>query len=78
MADLGAFFVTPDPSRPLPMMVFILGTDTPKEAMYAWFGPAFLARGYSVLFFDGPGQGLTPRRPPYMPYYPAVRRLRWR
>jgi hypothetical protein len=40
--------------------------------MYGWYGPAFMARNYSVLFFDGPGQGLTPRRPPYMPFYPAV------
>ena len=46
--------------------------DTPKEVMYGWYGPAFMARNYSVLFFDGPGQGLTPRRPPYMPFYPAV------
>lgn len=32
-ADLNAFFATPDPGAQLPLMVFILGTDTPKESM---------------------------------------------
>ena len=40
---------------------------------FEWFGPAFMARNYSVLFFDGPGQGLTARTEPFMPFYPAVR-----
>ena len=33
---LSAVFITPDPSRPLPLVTFILGTDTPKESMFLW------------------------------------------
>ncbi|EFN56911.1 hypothetical protein CHLNCDRAFT_51708 [Chlorella variabilis] len=71
--SLSAEFITPDPSRALPVIVFILGTDTPKEAMYSWYGPPLVQQNYSLLIFDGPGQGSTPYKPEHMPFYAKAR-----
>ena len=68
--DLPGVFVTPDPSRKLPLVVLNTGTDYPKEAIFTFGGSQSLENGYAVLAFDGPGQGLIKRTPPYMPLVP--------
>ena len=39
------------------LMVIIGGYDAPKEELYFFCAHHALIRGYSVFFFDGPGQG---------------------
>src|SRR6266699_3485860 len=46
--------------RPLPTVVACGGMDAPREIVVAREGDAFLARGFAVLSFDGPGQGESP------------------
>ncbi len=45
---------------PLPTVVACGGMDAPREIVVAREGDAFLARGFAVLAFDGPGQGEAP------------------
>lgn len=48
------------PARAAPrstLLVFCGGSDTTVEELYFFLVPAALARGYSVLTFEGPGQG---------------------
>ena len=40
-----------------------------QETFLAFAFPA-LGRGYSVLVYEGPGQGRVLKQPPYMPFYP--------
>lgn len=68
--DLPGVFVTPDPSKKLPLVILNTGTDYPKEAIFTFGGSQSLENGYAVLAFDGPGQGLIKRTPPYMPLVP--------
>jgi pimeloyl-ACP methyl ester carboxylesterase len=46
-----------DASRNGRLMVVIGGYDSPMEELYFFCGHHALSRGYSVLIFDGPGQG---------------------
>ena len=39
------------------------------------FGLEALERGYAILVYDGPGQGVVIKQPPYMPFYPAWERV---
>jgi len=68
--ELPGIFVTPDPSKKLPLVILNTGTDYPKEAIFTFGGSQSLENGYAVLAFDGPGQGLIKRTPPYMPLVP--------
>ena len=43
--------------RPRPLLILNNGSDGPISGMYLQGGAAALARGYSALLFDGPGQG---------------------
>jgi 2,6-dihydroxypseudooxynicotine hydrolase len=43
--------------RDAPLVLLIGGLDSEKEVELASFAQYFLARGNSVFFFDGPGQG---------------------
>jgi dienelactone hydrolase len=45
---------------PLPTIIACGGMDAPREIVVAREGDAFLARGFAVLAFDGPGQGEAP------------------
>ncbi|KAJ5971600.1 uncharacterized protein N7479_001518 [Penicillium vulpinum] len=48
--------------RPLPLIVQTGGFDSTQEELY-FYGPAgALPRGYAVLTFEGPGQGIVLRR----------------
>jgi 2,6-dihydroxypseudooxynicotine hydrolase len=40
-----------------PCVILIGGLDSAKEVELGYFAEGFLARGNSVFFFDGPGQG---------------------
>ena len=66
-ADLPAVFVTPDPTKKLPLVILNTGTDYPIEAIFPFGGSQSLENGYAVLAFEGPGQGSAKRYPPYMP-----------
>lgn len=33
------------------------------------FAFEYLERGYSVLAYEGPGQGMVVKRPPFMPFF---------
>jgi len=59
---LPAWFHVPSSydGRPLPTVVACGGMDAPREIVVAREGDAFLARGFAVLAFDGPGQGESP------------------
>lgn len=69
--DLPGVFITPDPSKKLPLVIVNTGTDYPKEAIFPLGGSQSLENGYAVLIFDGPGQGRVKRQEPYMPLVPA-------
>ncbi len=66
-ANLPAVFVTPDPTKKLPLVILNTGTDYPIEAIFPFGGSQSLENGYAVLAFEGPGQGSVKRYPPYMP-----------
>lgn len=48
---------TESPERKSPVLISIAGADVYKEALYFLGGAAALQRGFSVLVYDGPGQG---------------------
>ncbi|KAJ2905391.1 hypothetical protein MKZ38_005489 [Zalerion maritima] len=53
---------TPSPDGKIPLLIHLGGFDSTGEELY-YYGPAGgVPRGYAVLNFDGPGQGLTIRR----------------
>lgn len=66
-ANLPAVFVSPDPTKKLPLVILNTGTDYPIEAIFPFGGSQSLENGYAVLAFEGPGQGSVKRYPPYMP-----------
>lgn len=68
-AELPAYFTTADPSKKLPLILSVTGTDYYKEMMYQQYGPMSMDQGYSFIVFDGPGQGAVIREPPNMPFY---------
>ncbi|KAI8105185.1 hypothetical protein M9435_000355 [Picochlorum sp. BPE23] len=68
--DLPGVFITPDPTKKLPLVILNTGTDYPKEAIFPFGGSQSLENGYAVLIFDGPGQGQVKRQEPYMPLVP--------
>ncbi len=68
--ELPGVFVTPDPTKRLPLILMNSGTDYPMEAMWPVSGPQFMDAGYSALVFDGPGQGSVKRSDPWMPLVP--------
>ena len=68
--DLPGVFITPDPTKRLPIILMNTGTDYPMEAMWPMSGPQFMDAGYSALVFDGPGQGSVKRADPWMPLVP--------
>lgn len=49
-------------SGPRPVVIVVGGTDGVAEEMYFAVGSALVERGYSVVVFDGPGQGEALRR----------------
>jgi len=49
-----------------PCTILIGGLDSAKEVELHYFAEGFLARGHSVFFFDGPGQGELCGRLPMM------------
>ncbi|MET3953179.1 alpha-beta hydrolase superfamily lysophospholipase [Rhodococcus sp. OAS809] len=53
---------TTSDAGPRPIVIVVGGTDGVAEEMYFALGGALVARGYSVLVFDGPGQGEALRR----------------
>lgn len=59
---LPAWFHVPSSynGTPLPTVIACGGMDAPREIVVAREGDAFLARGFAVLAFDGPGQGEAP------------------
>lgn len=59
---LPAWFHVPSSynGTPLPTVIACGGMDAPREIVVSREGDAFLARGFAVLAFDGPGQGEAP------------------
>ena len=53
----GLFVGTSDGSRPRGTIVHVNGYDSNVHEMFAAHVPAAISRGYSILLFDGPGQG---------------------
>lgn len=51
-----------DPNMAAPLIIVIGGTDGSAEEMYFAVGSALTELGYTVLTFDGPGQGEALRR----------------
>ena len=49
-------------SEPLPLLLSCGGMDQAKELNVSMYGDKFLERGFSILAFDGPGQGEAPIR----------------
>lgn len=47
-----------------------LNLSTLLQETFLQFGRDYLARNYSVLVYEGPGQGVVIKNPPYMPFYP--------
>ena len=46
-----------------------LSSDFVQET-FLQFAQDYLARNYSVLVYEGPGQGAVIKNPPHMPFYP--------
>ena len=55
----GYFFKADRSKQPRPTILFFAGGESFCEEVYLWFGPAALKRGYNLLAFDLPGQGIT-------------------
>jgi len=55
----GYFFKADKSDEPRPTILFFAGGESFCEEVYIWFGPAALRRGYNLLAFDLPGQGIT-------------------
>ncbi len=55
---LPGYFLSPDEKNDLPCVILINGLDSAKEVELFTFAKQFMARGLSVLIFDGPGQGV--------------------
>jgi pimeloyl-ACP methyl ester carboxylesterase len=55
----GYFIMPSDSHQPRPTLIFIAGGESFAEEIYLWVGPAALKRGYNLLAFDLPGQGIT-------------------
>ncbi|MGD0189566.1 MAG: alpha/beta fold hydrolase [Rhizomicrobium sp.] len=53
----GYLFCVADDGRPRPTLIINGGYDSTAEEAYFFSGAAALARGYSCIVFDGPGQG---------------------
>lgn len=51
-----------DVQQPAPLVIVVGGTDGSAEEMYFAVGSALTEQGYTVLTFDGPGQGEALRR----------------
>ncbi len=68
--NLPAVFVTPDPTKRLPLIILNTGTDYPIAAIWPVGGADAVKNGYAVLAFEGPGQGDVKRYAPYMPLVP--------
>ncbi|WP_255195087.1 alpha/beta hydrolase family protein [Halorarius litoreus] len=59
----GYLFAPPDADGPRPTVVCLGGFDSLAEELYFLCGvPEALARGYTVLLFEGPGQGAPLRK----------------
>jgi hypothetical protein len=55
---LPGYYMSPDGTgRPRPLLLMNNGSDGSISDMYVFGGAGALARGYSVLAYDGPGQG---------------------
>jgi len=55
---LPGYWMSPDSTgRSRPLLLMNNGSDGPISDMYVFGGAGGLARGYSVLAYDGPGQG---------------------
>jgi alpha-beta hydrolase superfamily lysophospholipase len=63
------FYPAPAPAR-APLIVFCGGYDSTMEELYFFLVAAARARGYSVLTFEGPGQGSVLREQG-LPFTPA-------
>ncbi|KAI1810349.1 alpha/beta hydrolase [Poronia punctata] len=63
---LPGYLYLPPPHRRLPGRVPVLiicgGADSTQEELYSLFSAAGVERGYAVVTFDGPGQGIFLRR----------------
>jgi pimeloyl-ACP methyl ester carboxylesterase len=53
----GYFFDNAHQKNNVPLIIFNNGADGPISSMHWFGGAAALERGYSILYFDGPGQG---------------------
>lgn len=61
----GYLFVPPTWNRKggkLPILILISGFDNTQEELYFYAGAGAIARGYAVMTFEGPGQGIVLRR----------------
>lgn len=57
----GYLYLADDSGEPRPTVVYNSGYDSTLEESYFAIAAAALARGYHVLAFDGPGQGMAIR-----------------
>lgn len=58
----GYYFKTEDSDNKKPTLIAMTGYDGTAEELYFYIGAAALKRGYNVLVFEGPGQGLARRK----------------
>jgi len=56
------YFQGPQGANEKPLIVLVGGFDSTLEELYPVFGKAALERGYSVLAYEGPGQGEALRK----------------
>lgn len=56
------YFPEPSGASDKPLLVFVGGFDSTLEELYFMLVPAAHARGYSVLTYEGPGQGAALRQ----------------
>lgn len=47
----------------VPLLIAMNGFDSTQEELYFFVGSGAASRGYAVMTFDGPGQGIVLRRP---------------
>ncbi|KAK2029015.1 alpha/beta hydrolase [Colletotrichum zoysiae] len=63
--------ITPARSAPkVPLLLALNGLDSIQEEMYFYVASGASSRGYAVMTFDGPGQGIVLRRPGQPPMRP--------
>ncbi len=53
----GYLFRAADDNKPRPTLIITGGYDSTAEELYFFSGAAAVARGYTCIVFDGPGQG---------------------